>query len=229
MRYLLILFVTVVSACFAAELKPINVAPPNAELEKFPVFKQGELTVSLAEPYLGLRLEKLKAPLVVLNHHREDNSWRLQALLAGDEVWVEKANGTPRYRAACSNRIVLFPAATTFTVVRPEDSGLPKTGSSIHTTGWGPSLSDRIANKFSRNFGDSTEALAGLLGWVIPWIIFGLAGLAIWLLWQRRQTPPPPLVIGSGNQRSVVSPEQQGLSIKPTEPPMSSSGLAPAK
>lgn len=211
MKNILILIAAVAFFAGSAPAKtpePVNSAPPSAEIERFPFFKQGELTVSYAEPILGLRMERLQKPTLVHNHFRQDGSWRLQTLPVGDLVWVEKTTGIPRYRVACSNRIVMARGeVVTSTFVPYEHYSWSRNN---------PSLADRFVDWFEGGLSKVMEMLGSILGWLILLLLLltllALVGYGLSQLFHHRQTaqlPAPPVVappVTSRTDRPTILP-----------------------
>lgn len=216
-----LILAVLLASCFASSVlakttEPTNSVPQGADLDKFPVFNKGELTVSYAEPILGLRYETVKKPMVVFNHFRQDGSWRLQTLPVGDGIWVEKTTGIARYRAACSNRIVPVLPCPICSGMGGKSTESNSAGARGNGGNNSTSLAavDRFSNAFAKGFGDSSEFVGGVLGLLLPVLIagsiLGLAGFGLWSLFRRQQTPPAPVptppVVPQGQQTGFAGP-----------------------
>lgn len=194
---LMLLFLPVSFALAENAPRPFNVAPATVDLVKFPVLQDGELKNTKLVVELGLIPVELESPVVVLNHYRSDNSWRLQQLQQGDLVYKDQATGQFRYRADCSNRIeaVAPPCLSCHKVATvspargmmlPNERGGNKTSSP-----------DGFGKAFDKAWEAVTSVIGGVLGGILPLI---LAAAILGLLWlvgrevvrSHRATPPPP-------------------------------------
>lgn len=213
MKNILILTIAVsffVGSVLAKTPEPTNSAPFGAKVEKYPFFEQGKLTVARAES-MGLRIDTLKKPTMVYNHFRQDGSWRLQTLPIGDKVWAEQATGVPRYRVACSNRIV---------VARDEE--VTSTFIPHIEYSWArrnPSLADRFVDWLTGGWNKAMGMLGSMLDWLLPFLLLlvllallGFAVYGLYQLFQRRhtaQSPAPPVVtppVTSRTNRPTILP-----------------------
>lgn len=235
MKNILILIAAVAFFAGSAPAKtpePVNSAPLGAEVEKFPFFKQGELTVSYAELILGLRMERLQRPTLVYNHFRQDGSWRLQTLPVGDLVWVEKSTGIPRYRGACSNRIVLARREEVTSTFYP----LIGNSNNLSTSGK-PSLLDRLVDGLVSGLNKAMNMLGSMLDWLLPLlplllflVLLALAGYGLYQLFQRRhtaQSPVPPVVappVTSRTNRLTILPTGEFVRSRPVASPVAFQG-----
>jgi len=122
---LVVILVAVLSGCsepagnrgkqpvFPKGVNHVSVVPPYAEIERFSIVREGEIPKSAKAEYeieakLGLRPVILKRPIEALNHYRQDNSWRYEAIREGSIVFVD-TSGIIRYKADCWNRLVVEP------------------------------------------------------------------------------------------------------------------------
>ena len=110
-----------VSSEALAQLTPP--APPNAEMDKFPVMPD-TLSQSMMA-VMGLRLDTLEVRWEGFNHFRNVNRFAWDVLPVGTLVLVDPS-GTIRYKADCGNRLVelqeIEDALTaTGTTLSPED------------------------------------------------------------------------------------------------------------
>ncbi len=122
---LLVILVAVLSGCsepsgnrgkqpvFPKGTNHVSVVPPYAEIERFPIVREGEIPKSAKAEYeleakLGLRPIILRRRVEAQNHYRQDNSWRYEAISEGSIVFVD-ATGAIRYKADCWNRLIVEP------------------------------------------------------------------------------------------------------------------------
>lgn len=169
-------------ALASPEVKAVNATPAGVDLRKFPILGQNELTVEMAAD-LELIPVKLEKQVVVLNYYRVDNSWRLQALQEGDLVYKDQ-KGEIRYRAYCSNRVVVMKNCPAPPVVLAAGQEPEK------ELGW----LDNMAGKFANGWRASTGAVGTAWGTLLPmlgFLAFPLIAGGYWLYRRLRPVPPP--------------------------------------
>lgn len=106
-KYLLSMFIVVLTfggASNALAQRGTYAAPAEAELNKYPIMKQGEMTPAM-QAKLGLHAVELADTVTVLNYFNNTNRFVLETLVRGTIVWADQ-DGTLRYKADCTNRIV---------------------------------------------------------------------------------------------------------------------------
>jgi hypothetical protein len=110
MLYLILaLVISLASAQPVSAQRGVAAFPADGEFNKFPVLKKGERLTKEQIVDMGLRLEKLKDTVTVLNWYPmagTDNLGRLEAetLLPGTFVYKDE-HGVIRYKEDCSNRL----------------------------------------------------------------------------------------------------------------------------
>lgn len=202
-----ILFVIFASLALATD-RPINTAPADVDLQKFPILKDGELTASKAAEF-GLTPARLTEPAVVYNYHRLDGSWRVQTLQSGDLVFKDQT-GTLRYRAECANRIEQVKSCPACPAVGTA-TGSQKSSLLGGEKNAGPSWLSNLASKFSDGWKVMTGGLGWLLGWLLPLLFLLLLAFLLWLLVRAladRQS-------GGGGNGGGQSPPPAGTGTNP--------------
>lgn len=187
-------------ALAAPEVKAVNTAPAGVDLVNFPIVKDGGLTVEKTAD-LKLVPARLEESVVVMNHYRFDNSWRVQTLQKGDLVYKDQT-GEIRYRAFCSNRVVVVkncPAPPTVLQAVPAPQ---------KELGW----LDNMVEKFTNAWKASTGAVGTAWGTLLPMLGFlalPLIAGGYWLYRRLRPVPPPP-----------AQPAQPDPPVVPARPPI---------
>jgi hypothetical protein len=188
--------------------------PSQAEMEKYPILKSGEMTVAKMAK-LELRPVVLLDTMTVFNWYGRDGRFVYETLRKGTLVYVDK-DGVVRYKADCTNRIVKTSdcpeCREQIAMLHVVDSALKanKTSSTASTTskaksdGWFSRTIGGIWDFFSDLFMGLLRFLA-ILGVISACI--GLLILFGWLLtefgrgirnaWRARNSPPVVLTPGT--------------------------------
>ena len=178
---LLFAFVFIAVAHTAHAQRGMLAIPAEAELNKFPIFKQGELTTA-KQAELELRAIALADTMTVFNYFRDKDRFVLEILTRGTLVYVDK-DGVVRYKADCTNRIVkasdcpkcleIIAALRADSATRPKPSTTP---TNVASTAKPEGLFLRILRWIAQ--GILILAAIGL-GLLVLFLIFALLG---WIL-----------------------------------------------
>ncbi|RJQ14337.1 hypothetical protein C4553_01325 [Candidatus Parcubacteria bacterium] len=181
--------------------------PPNAEVEKYPVF--GGRLSERQEAELKLRPVYLEREFSGHNWHQSRRQFVFDVLPAGTMVLVDLA-GVPRYKMDCGNRLVAWEQSCPKC---PEPVPAAKTAGQEQSS---KSFTDRLK--------DFISALWRFLGWLLALLAaLALVGLLLWLFWQliRRLLRAFRSNRGGGGVRTPLRP------VAPT--PVSSLAATPGQ
>lgn len=101
---LVVIVLTFVGASNALAQRGTYAVPAEAELNKYPILKSGEMTPAM-QAKLGLHAVELTDTVTVFNYFAGTNRFVLETLVRGTYAWADK-DEVLRYKADCTNRIV---------------------------------------------------------------------------------------------------------------------------
>lgn len=154
-------------------------APEGAELEKYPVMP-GPLSVA-DQAKLGLAAKTLDRPVDFFNHYRNVRNGRFvfETLPAGTIV-LASADGKPRYKADCGNRLVEPAKCPTCPPVKNDSVADTLGGKKSSPTNGAstPGAWSRFWDNVDKSWGSMWGGLGSLLGSLLPLLLLlGLLGL----------------------------------------------------
>lgn len=165
--------------------------PAQAELDKFPILKAGEMTPA-KQAELGLRPVFLKDTMTVFNWFSDDGRFVYETLKIGTLVYVDR-DDVIRYKADCTNRLVkadecpkcqeqIADMEVTLNEMSSDKAQLIKVIREMEEKS-GTTKSQSSISKFLSSFWD---VIGTILKWILAAVLvllgLGIVGLVLWAI-----------------------------------------------